>query len=141
MAESILTSTKAALDVPEAHTAFDVQITLFVNSVLSRLAQLGVGPSSGYRITDKTQTWEDFMGDDPRLNSAKSYMFLRVRMMWDPPEIGFVLTAFKEQIKEEEWRLVEMANEIKFQEAVTAGGGTPDSPVTEEQLVWNGGTP
>lgn len=107
MAESILTSIKAGLGVPEAHTAFDVELTMHINSVLSRLTQLGVGPAVGYRITDASQTWEEFMGEDLRLNMAKSFMTNQVKMFFDPPEIGFVLTAMKEQIQKDEWLLSE----------------------------------
>lgn len=115
MTESILTSTKAGLGVPESHTAFDVEITLFINAVLSRLNQLGIGPKAGFRIIDKTQTWEEFLGepgeeeeDEPLallLNNAKSYMVLRVKLLFDPPDIGFVITAMKDQIEKEEWLL------------------------------------
>lgn len=104
--ESILTSTKAALGIPEGHTAFDVELTIFVNSVLSRLTQLGVGPKDGFRIDDKIATWEDFMGTSPKLNMVKSYMFLRIKLLFDPPDVGFVLTAMKEQIEKDEWLIM-----------------------------------
>jgi len=117
MADSILTSTKAGLGVPESHTAFDVEITLFVNSVLSRLTQLGIGPAAGFRIVDKTATWEEFMGTDPRLNEAQSYMINRVKMLFDPPEIGFVITAMKEQIDKDEWLLTETYEWLKAEAA------------------------
>lgn len=113
MAESILTSTKAALGVPEAHIAYDVEITLHVNSVLSRLTQIGVGPRIGFRILTKTETWESFMGTDPRLNICKSYMANRVRLLFDPPDIGFVITSIKEQIEKDEWLIMEMVNELQ----------------------------
>lgn len=103
MADSILTSTKAGLGIPEAHTAFDVELILHINSVLSRLTELGIGPSVGFRITDKTATWEQFVGDELRLNNIKSYMVMAVKMRFDPPEIGFVITAMKEQIEKDEY--------------------------------------
>lgn len=121
MVESILTSVKAQLGLAEGHTAFDTEITLFVNSVLSRLTQLGVGPAEGFRIEDKSQTWESFLGADHNLlNNAKSYMGTRVKLMFDPPEIGFVLTAMKEQIEKDEWLLnVTVDNEVPVEEVAS----------------------
>lgn len=114
---SILVSTKAALGVPEEHTAFDAMILMHINSVLSTLEQLGVGPDGGLYVTSKSQEWADLIGTDNRLNAVKSYMHLRVKMLFDPPDIGFVLTAMKEQIKEAEWRLnVTVDDEIESTE-------------------------
>ena len=102
---SILVSTKAALGVtPEQH-AFDSMIVMHINSVLSTLEQLGVGPAGGLMVTSSAQLWSDLIGNDNRLNMVKSYMYMRVRMMYDPPDIGFVITAIKDEIKEMEWRL------------------------------------
>lgn len=106
MADSILTSTKATLGLPEEHTAFDTELIIFINSVLSRLTQLGAGPVEGFRISDKEATWEDFIGPGPKLNNVMGYMSQRVKLFFDPPEVGFVLTAMKENIKEEEWRIM-----------------------------------
>jgi hypothetical protein len=102
---SILVSTKAALGVtPEQH-AFDSMIVTHINSVLSSLEQLGVGPAGGLMVMSEAQLWSDLIGTDLRLNMVKSYMYLRVRKLYDPPEIGFVLTAMNDEIKEMEWRL------------------------------------
>lgn len=104
MADSILTDTKAALGLAEDHTAFDTELILFINSVLSRLVQLGAGPQeTGFRITDKTATWTQFMGASAKLEMIKGYMYNRVRLFFDPPEIGFVLTMMKEQIDKDEY--------------------------------------
>lgn len=123
---SILTSTKASLGVPESHTAFDAMITLHINSVLSTLEQLGVGPEGGLYVTSKTQTWTELIGTDNRLNAVKSYMYLRVRMLFDPPDIGFVLTAMKEQIKELEWRL-NVAVDSELTETTSAD---------DDEVIW-----
>lgn len=101
--ESILTSVKAALGIPEAHTAFDVELTIFINSALSRLTQLGAGPAEGFRIDNKDATWEQFLGTSPKLNMVKTYVVMAVKLRFDPPEIGFVLTAMKDQIQKDEW--------------------------------------
>ena len=125
---SILNTTKAGLGLAEDDTAFDVELTMFVNSVLSRLSQLGVGPREGFFITGPNETWETFLGDNHvLLNNAKSYMVTRVKMMFDPPEIGFVLTAMKEAIEKDEMLL-----NITVEDYEAA---TEDLPVTEDPLV------
>lgn len=123
---SILVSTKAALGItPEQH-AFDSMIVMYINSVLSTLEQIGVGPDGGLMITGETQLWSDLIGTDNRLNMVKSYMYLRVRKLYDPPEIGFVLTAMDNEIKETEWRLnvaVESNLTTVPDDALLDGGG------------------
>lgn len=126
MTDSILTSTKAALGIAEEHTSFDPELILFVNSVLSRLTQLGVGPEEGFRIDDKSSTWEDFMGTSAKLNMAKSYMYLRVKLLFDPPEVGFVLTAMKEMINKDEW-LIMVENDPPAGSASTVDVVVPDA--------------
>lgn len=105
MNESILTSVKKTLNLAEDYTAFDQDIIMHINSALATLNQLGVGPGVGFMIEDKTKIWSDFVGSDPRWNAVKSYVYLRVRLLFDPPNTGFGTEAIKEQIKELEWRL------------------------------------
>lgn len=105
MNESILTSTKKILGVAEDYTAFDLDIITHINSVFATLHQLGVGPEEGFMIEGAEELWPTFLGSDPRLNSVKSYMYLRVRVMFDPPATSFALTSMEEQIKQLEWRL------------------------------------
>lgn len=105
MSDSILTSTKKILGVDEAYTAFDVDIITHINTVFSTLAQIGIGPAAGYMILDAEPTWDDFLLGDERLNSVKTYMYLRVRMMFDPPTSSYLINALNEQVKELEWRL------------------------------------
>lgn len=100
---SILNETKAALGLAEDQTAFDTELMMFINSVLSRLTQLGAGPMDGFRITGSTETWEAFMGPSAKLDMVKGYMFQRVKLYFDPPEIGFVLTMMKDQIAKDEY--------------------------------------
>jgi hypothetical protein len=78
---------------------------MHINSVFSTLDQLGVGPEGGFQIEDKNQTWTELYGDDPRLNSIKTYTYLKVRMYFDPPTTSYLQKAFQDQIKELEWRL------------------------------------
>lgn len=105
METSILTSTKKILGVPEDYTVFDQDIITHINSVFSTLTQLGVGPAEGFLIEDEGADWFEFIGDDPQLNAVKTYVFLRVRQLFDPPTTSYLITAFNEQIKELEWRL------------------------------------
>ena len=105
MADSILESTKKILGIDAGYVVFDQDIIMHINSVFSTLEQLGIGPVDGYMIEDNVSTWEDFIGLDNRLNAVKTYVYLRVRMLFDPPQTSYHLTAIKEQITELEWRL------------------------------------
>jgi len=104
-ATSILTSVKKMCGIGEDYTAFDPDILIHTNTVFSTLNQLGIGPENGFMIEDGTPTWDAFLGDDIRLNNVKTYVYLRVRMMFDPPQTGPLMDAMKEQIREFEWRL------------------------------------
>lgn len=105
MSESILNSTKKILGMTEDYKAFDPDVTLYINAVFSTLQQLGIGPQGGYQISGADEIWVDFLGGDPRLNSVKTYVYLRVRLLFDPPTSSFALTSMQEQVKELEWRL------------------------------------
>lgn len=104
--ESILTSVKKLLGITEEYEHFDGDIILHINSVFSILQQLGVGDPNGFMIFDKTSKWTDFLvSEDPRLNMVKTYMFLKVKQMFDPAQSGIVTGAYEKQIAELEWRL------------------------------------
>ncbi len=105
MEQSILTSIKKVLGLAEDYTAFDPDLLIHINSVFSDLAQLGVGDAVAYAIEGKEETWTDFLVDQRNINSVKSYVYLRVRLLFDPPTTSYTLTAFQEQIKQWEWRL------------------------------------
>lgn len=105
MSDSILTSTKKILGVDEDYTAFDLDIMTHINSVFSILTQLGIGPSEGFMIEDASATWEDFLVTDQNLNSVKTYIYLRVRLLFDPPQTSYLIEALERQFKEIEWRL------------------------------------
>lgn len=102
--ESILNSTKKLLGIFSSVDAFDTELILHINSVLSALVQMGIGPSEGYAITDAENTWSQFLGNDKRLESVKTYVFMRVRLLFDPPSNSSVIQAYENQIKEFEWR-------------------------------------
>lgn len=103
--ESILISVKKLLGIPEEYTQFDTDIIMHINSVFMTLNQLGVGPSEGFVIEDDTTTWNDFMQDNAKIEGVKSYMVLKVRLLFDPPLNSAVIEAINRQIAEFEWRL------------------------------------
>ena len=102
---SILLATKKILQVPPDYDVFDLDIILHINAALATLEQLGIGPVGGFMIEDDSATWGDFLGVDPRLNAVKTYVYLRVRLLFDPPTTSFAISALQDQVKELEWRL------------------------------------
>lgn len=129
MTDSILTSTKLTLGLDEAYEAFDQVILMHINSVFTTLAELGIGPTEGFAIENKDAEWSDFLGPSLRLNAVKSYMYLRVRVLFDPPTQGFVLTSMENQIQQMEWRLNVVREEQVYplleNPDVVIFGGTP----------------
>lgn len=103
--ESILNSVKKMLGMPEDYTAFDSDLIIHINSVIAILTQLGVGSYDGFKIKGKETTWEDYLGDDPMMDMAKSYLYLKVRLIFDPPSISSSLQAMEKQAVEMEWRI------------------------------------
>ena len=104
--DSILTSIKKLLGISEEYTQFDPDIILHINSVFFTLTELGVGPSGGFSITDKSDEWADYISDnDTLLNAVKTYMFLKVKLLFDPSLTSSVTELMKEEVKELEWRL------------------------------------
>lgn len=109
MENSILKSTKKILGLADDYTAFDHDIVVHINSVFGDLEQLGIGPVGGYAIDDQgSENWDDYVTAGVpalMLNSVRTYMFLRVKAVFDPPQTGYFVTATKEQIEKAEWRL------------------------------------
>lgn len=113
MEESILTSIKKLLGITENDTNFDTDIVIHINSVFMVLNQLGVGPSEGFRIEDKYSTWDEYITEDDDLDAVKTYMYLKVKLLFDPPLSSSVLEANKQLINELEWRLnVQVKEEV-----------------------------
>lgn len=102
---SILDSTKKILGLEADYTAFDVDVITHINSVFADLQQLGIGPLAGFAIDDSAPTWADYLGTDLTLNSVKTYMYLRVRLLFDPPTTSYLISSMNEQIQKLEWRL------------------------------------
>ena len=113
--DNILSSTKKLLGIPTEETAFDSDIIMHINSVFMILNQLGVGPTNGFTISDDYALWSDFIPDGQNLELVKSYMYMKVRLMFDPPSSSAVLSAMEKSISEFEWRLNVQA-ETKMEE-------------------------
>lgn len=105
MEPSILISVKKILGVDNAYKVFDLDIITHINSAFGTLNQLGVGPKQGFMIEDETATWTDFYANDNRLNSVRSYLYLKVRVLFDPPGTSYLIQSLKEEIAQLEWRL------------------------------------
>ena len=106
--ESILTSIKKMLGITEDYKQFDPDIIMCINSVFVILNQMGVGPSEGFRIDDEYATWSNFIPDDKDdsyLDLVKSYMAMKVKLLFDPPQSSIVMEATNRMISEAEWRL------------------------------------
>ena len=104
--ESILTSIKKLLGIAEEYEHFDNDIIMHINSVFMILTQLGVGPSRGFMITDSSSTWDDFLPEDSdNLQAVKTYMYMKVRLMFDPPTSSAVMESMNRMVNEFEWRL------------------------------------
>lgn len=103
--DSILTSVKKMLGITEEYEHFDPDIIIHINTAFSILNQLGYGPPSGFRIEDETTEWSEYLQDDANFNLIKDYIFLKVRVLFDPPSSSSLLEAINRQINEFEWRI------------------------------------
>lgn len=105
MTDSILTTIKKLLGITEEYEHFDQDIIMHINSVFMILTQLGVGPSNGFRISDKTATWDEFIEEGTNLEAVKSYVYMKVKLLFDPPISSTVMDCINRMISELEWRL------------------------------------
>ena len=103
--DSILTSIKKMLGIAEEYEHFDMDLIIHINSALSILTQLGVGPSRGFSIQDKTATWDDFIPEGANLETVKSYVYLKVRLLFDPPANSSVIESTNRLLSELEFRI------------------------------------
>ena len=104
-AGSILTSVKKLLGIAEEYTQFDTDIIIHINTIFMALQQMGIGPKDGFSITDENDIWTDFMADSILLNSVKTYMYLRVKLLFDPPLTSSTVDSFNKLISELEFRM------------------------------------
>lgn len=103
--ESILTSIKKLLGITEEYTHFDNDLIILINTELAVLTQMGIGPAEGFSIEDKQAYWEDFIEDKLYFEPVKSFIHLRVKLIFDPPLSSTVVEAYKAKITELETRL------------------------------------
>lgn len=142
---SILDSTKKVLGVDPADDSFDQDVLMHINTALSHLQQLGIGPSLGFVIDGSVLTWEDFLPEpipgSPAdytylaiLSAVKTNVYLRVRLFFDPPAVSYVLTAMQQQLQESDSRINMLRESVEWVD--------PDPPrvVLELEQIIDGGT-
>lgn len=103
--ESILTSIKKLLGIAEDYTQFDPDIIIHINTALMNLNQIGVGPVEGFSIEDATSIWTDFVSDMSKIEGVKTYVYLKVKLVFDPPLSSAVIESYNRTIEQLEWRL------------------------------------
>lgn len=105
MNDSILDTIKKMLGIDPSYTQFDEDVIVLINSAFSNLAQVGIIPTSGYRIESSSNTWDEVLGEHLNYDNLKSYIYLKVRVLFNPPSTSFALQAIQDEIKELEWRI------------------------------------
>ena len=105
MVDSILTTIKGLVGVVPTDTNFDQEITIHINSAFMSLQQLGVGPSTGFYISSDEELWADILLDRKDLEAVKTYIYLKVRLVFDPPQNSFLVDSIKNMITELEFRI------------------------------------
>lgn len=117
MGASILYSIRKMLGGMADDPAFETDLLIHINALLAILTQLGVGPAEGMSITDGSTAWRDLLGDDPKWQIVHTWVYLRTRLIFDPPTISTVADSMKKQADECEWRIAMMADEEKSEAA------------------------
>lgn len=133
MENSILTSTKKILGMESGYTAFDLDVITHINTAFSTLNQLGIGPADGYMIEDATPTWDAFFGTNKKYNSIRTYVHLFVKLIFDPPQTSYLITAMEKQKDELTWRLSTVREETDWVDP------DPDDLPSDEDFVIDGG--
>jgi len=143
MEQSILKSTKKILGIGDDDTSFDLDIITHINSAFSVIHDLGVGPEEGFVIEDDAAVWDDFLADDPvKMGKIKTSVWLRTRLLFDPPTSGFLLDSTKEQLREQEWRLVTDREATEWTDPDPTGAIDEDEPpivIGEPPMNLDGG--
>lgn len=103
--ENILASIKKLVMVDESYTVFDEDIRIHINTVLSNLCQMGIGPVDGFSVLTGEEVWSDFINDNKKLQNVKTYVYLKVRLVFDPPQNSTLVESINSQIKELEYRM------------------------------------
>jgi hypothetical protein len=120
--ESILTTIKKLLGYDEDYTQFDPDIIIYINMALLSANQIGVGPAQGFTISDKNKTWSDFIGDREDIDAVKTYIYLKVRLIFDPPSNSYLVDLIKHEIDELEWRLNSQVDPLPVITTIVEGG-------------------
>ena len=110
--QSILTSIKKLIGIGEADESFDTDIIMAINTSLAALTQMGVGPTEGYTIQNKTETWDKFLGEAQNLEAVKSYIYLKTRLLFDPPTSSALLESIYNVLSELEFRISVQADSL-----------------------------
>lgn len=124
---SILSTIKLMLGIEETFEAFDPIIIVYINSAFSTLYQVGVGPDGAFSIKGREETWDDLMVDTEMLNLVKTFIYLKVRLSFDPPANSFIVNSFDKQLDELTWR-INAAKEYQ----TNASDELPESDTTED---------
>lgn len=103
--ESIFNTLKEMIGPLEDSDAFDIDFLVHINTILAVLTQIGVGPTTGFEITGSDETWGMLLEESPLLNHVKTYMYLRLKKIFDPPESGTLMESIQKLIDELEWRI------------------------------------
>lgn len=136
--DSILKSTKKKLNVNPDDPSFDLDILDNINTAFSHLQQLGIGPEVGFQIEDDQAKWSDFLGPEARLpiiNAVKTNIALRVRLVFDPPQLAHVMAALQQQLQESDWRLNVLREETDWvnpnpsPDIMVVDGGDPSGEI------------
>jgi len=137
MEESILKSTKKILNLADDYTPFDLDIITHINAAFSVLDQLGIGPEGGFSIVDDTTLWSEYTAPANQLHLVKTYVYLKVRLVFDPPATSFLIEAMNKQIAEYEWRLNVLRERELYPEPGLSGASTVEiggQTMTEAQF-------
>lgn len=110
--DSILNSVKKVLGILPSYEYYDTDLIIHINSALSILNQYGVGNECGYQISGPENTWDEFMGSDPRLNPVKTFVYMKVRLVFDPPASSSAQSALQDVINELESRIIYTVDHI-----------------------------
>lgn len=115
LSDSILVSVKQTFwpDVEEGtNMPFDAELITHINSIFTDICNLGIGPVTPYKITGETETWHDFYSDIDKVNNVKDYMYLRLRLIFDPPANSFLVNSYEKQIQKLEWYLTVISDQL-----------------------------
>lgn len=113
MNDSIVATIKKMLGLEDNYTPFDMDVIVHINTALLTLCQMGIGPREGYTVTDYDQTWDDFLTNKVFLGGVKTWIYLQVKMLFDPPTNSFVMDAMKQQSEQILWRLNVQAESVE----------------------------